>query len=113
MAKGPISIAYDIPSSRRRSSRWRIGAIFILAVIIVPIVVEGAALTYGQWCSITGRSTRISTPVLDTLSNAFHETKYVLDDHFSPTFARVFSVPAAAIPVALVLIVCGMFFLRR
>ena len=96
-----------------KSSRWRIGAIFVLAVVIVPLVVEGAMLTYGQWCSIMGRTTRVSTPVMDMVSNAFYETKDVVEEHFSPSFARVFSEPGMAIPVALVLIVCGMVLLRR
>jgi hypothetical protein len=113
MAKSPISIAYDIPPARPRSSRWRIGTIFILAIVIVPLVVEGAALCYGQWCSITGSSTRVSTPVMDMVLNAFLETKYVLEDLLSPSFKRVFREPRVAIPVALVLIVCGMMLLRR
>jgi hypothetical protein len=113
MAKTPISIAYEIPPARPKSRRWRIGTIFLLAAIIVPLVVEGAALSYGQWCSITGSSTRVSTPVMDTVANAFHETKSALEDLFSPSFTRVFREPAVALPVALVLIVCGMMLLRR
>ena len=50
---------------------------------------------------------------MDTVSNAFHETRSVVDDVFSPSFTRVFREPAVAIPVALVLIVCGMMLLRR
>jgi hypothetical protein len=85
----------------------------LLAIIIVPIVVESAALSYGQWCSITGRSTRVSTPIMDTVSNAFHETRSVVEDVFSPSFARVFREPGVAIPVALVLLGIGMTLLRR
>lgn len=113
MAKYSIPIAYDIPAGRPKSSRWRIGTICTLVVIIVPFAVESAALCYGQWRSITGSSTHVSTPVMDTFSNAFLETKYVFEDHFMASFARVFREPAVAIPVALVLIVCGMMLLRR
>jgi hypothetical protein len=113
MAKNPIPIAFDDITSRPKSSPWRIGTICVLAIIIVPIVVEGAALSYGQWCSITGRSNRVSTPIMDTVSNAFHETRSVVDDVFSPSFARVFREPGVAIPVALVLIVIGMTLMRR
>jgi hypothetical protein len=113
MAKSPISIAYDIPPARPNSSRWRIGTIFALALIIVPVVVETSALCYGQWRSIMGSSTHVSTPVMDAVSNAFVETKYVFDDHFSVTLTRVFKEPGVAIPVALVLIGCGILLLRR
>jgi hypothetical protein len=113
MAKSSISIAYDIPDARRRPKPWRIGAILVLAVITVPLVVEGGALCYGQWCSITGSSVRVSTPVMDAFSNAFHETKGALEDLLAPSVSRAFTEPAVAIPVALVLIVCGMMLLRR
>jgi hypothetical protein len=113
MAKNPIPIAYDEIMSRPKSSPWRIGLICLLAIIIVPIVVEGGALSYGQWCSITGRSNRVSTPILDTVSNAFHETRSVVEDVFSPSFARLFREPGVAIPVALVLIGIGMMLLKR
>jgi hypothetical protein len=113
MAKNFIPIAYDIHAARPKSSRWRIGAIFVLAVIIVPVVVESAALCYGQWCSITGRSTRVSTPIIDTVSSVFHDTRDAFEDLLSPSVTRVFREPGMAIPVALVLIVCGMMLLRR
>jgi hypothetical protein len=113
MAKNPIAIAHDVQSGRPKSSRWRNCTIFVLAVIIVPLVVEGGALWYGQWCSITGRSTRVSTPMMDTISNVFDETKTVLADSFSPSVARVFSEPGIAIPVSLVFIGCGMMLLKR
>jgi hypothetical protein len=113
MAKSSVSIAYDIPDARRKSKPWRIGAIIVLAVITVPLVVDGGALCYGQWCSITGSSVRVNTPVIDAFSNAFHDTTGVLEDLFAPSFSRVFTEPAVAIPVALVLIGCGMMLLRR
>ena len=113
MAKSPIPIAYEIRPARPKSSRSHIGAILILAIIIVPIVVEGAALCYGQWRSITGRSTRVSTPIIDTVSSVFHDTSYAFENLLSPSVARVFREPGMAIPVALVLIVCGMLLLKR
>jgi hypothetical protein len=113
MAKSPIPIAYEIPPARPKSSRSHIGTILILAIIIVPIVVEGAALCYGQWRSITGRSTRVSTPIIDTVSSVFHDTRDAFEDLLSPSVTRVFREPGMAIPVALVLIVCGMMLLRR
>jgi hypothetical protein len=113
MAKNPIQIAFDDITSRPKSSPRRIGMMCLLAIIIVPIVVESAALSYGQWCSITGRSTRVSTPIMDTVSNAFHETSSVVEDVFSPSFARVFREPGVAIPVALVLIGIGMMLMKR
>jgi hypothetical protein len=113
MAKSPIPIAYEIPPARPKSSRSHIGVMLILAIIIVPIVVEGAALCYGQWCSITGRSTRVSTPIIDTVSSVFRDTKDTFEDLLSPSFTRVFREPGVAIPIALVLIVCGMMLLRR
>jgi hypothetical protein len=113
MAKTSIAIAHDVQPGQPKSSRWRTCTFFVFAVIIVPLVVEGGALCYGQWCSITGRSTRVSTPVLDTFSNVFDETKTVLSDSFSPSVARVFNEPGIAIPVSLVLIGCGMMLLKR
>jgi hypothetical protein len=113
MAKNPIAIAHDVQPGQPKSSRWRTCTIFVLAVIVVPLVVEGGALCYGQWCSITGRSTPVSTPVMDTVSNVFHETKTVLADSFSPSVARVLNEPGIAIPVSLVLIGCGMMLLKR
>jgi hypothetical protein len=114
MAKRPIPIAYDIAAAQPKSSRRRIGTILILAIVIlVPLVMDGAALCYGQWCSITGRSTRVSTPIIDTISSAFHDTKDALEDLLAPSFTRVFREPGVAIPIALVLIVCGATLLRR
>jgi hypothetical protein len=113
MAKNPIPTAYDIPDAHPKVRRRRNGTIFILAMIIVPLVVEGAALSYGQWCSITGRSIHVNTPVMDAVSSAFHETKCVFEDSFAPSFSRVFTEASVAIPFALVLMVCGMALLRR
>jgi len=50
---------------------------------------------------------------MDAVSSAFDETKYALEDLVSPSVTRVFREPSVAIPVALVLIVCGMTLLRR
>jgi hypothetical protein len=59
-------ISYDEPPTRRRSRsplRWAIA----LAVLILPVLSEAAAVCLAQWKGLFGPIATVETPVLDTL----------------------------------------------
>ncbi len=58
-----------------------------LAVVIVPLVVEGAMLTYGQWCEIMGsHDTCEHARSWTSVSNAFTRPQTSLRSTFRPSF---------------------------
>ena len=78
----------------------------------MPLAVEGTLCCYAQWCEALGKSTEVSTPILDTIVGAFQFCHEWCVDRIAPSFNSVLRDPKIAIPVSSLLIVMAIALLR-
>ncbi len=60
-----------------------------------------------------GKSTEVSTPILDTIATGFQVCHEWFGDRIGPSFHRMVRDPKLAMPVSAILIVMAIALLRR
>jgi hypothetical protein len=113
MFKQSIPIAHEIKPTPTKSIRTWIIFIVGLGAILAPLVVEGTAICYAQWCEIMGKEIEARTPIIDSIAAALQSAHDLVADSLGPTFQSTIHNPNVALPVASVLLVVAMAMLRR
>jgi hypothetical protein len=66
--------ADDVSSdTRKRRLRWRGILAVLVGVMLAPILYETTALSVARWRSLTGPSTSVSTPVLNSMQSSYND----------------------------------------
>jgi hypothetical protein len=113
MHKFPIPIAHDPPPSQAGWRLLRSSAIFILGIALAPMLAEGCAICYAQWCQVLGNNAEARTPVLDSLHDGLESAKGSFCDAISPYFQRLPWSPKLVLSVGVILMILGMLMLKR
>ena len=87
--------------------------VLVTGALLLPLVVEGTLCCYAQWCDALGKSTEVSTPILDTIAGGFQFCHEWCGDRIAPSFNSVLRDPKIAIPFSSLLIVMAIALLRR
>jgi hypothetical protein len=112
MYKFPIPIAHDI---RPVPSRWRLlrsSAIVLLGISLAPLISEGSAICYAQWCQVLGRNAEAKTPLLDSLHEGLESGHRSFWAAISPYFQRLPWSPKLVLFVGVILMILGMLMLK-
>jgi len=113
MSKNRIPLAHEIRPARSTSRRPRIVRILVVIVLVLPIVVEGAVLSYARWSEVMGRSTEVYTPITTAVTEGLQNARESLWDPIGTSLERSVRDPMIALPVAFVFLVLAMVMLRR
>src|SRR5579883_285800 len=108
MPKNPITLAPDLRPNRRRSKVLPIASIFVVAPLLIPLLLETAALCYGQWCMVFGTSAPPRTPMLDSIHERIESARDELWSAASARFQRVPWNPKVVLTIAAVITTLGM-----
>jgi hypothetical protein len=105
----------DQPESIRPRRKLLTARMFFLACVLLvsPLIYEGGLICYGNWRSMTGAHVSIRTPVLDTLGEAYRESRFQLGRQVQPKLHTGHWTPATAVPLALVIAGIGVVLLRK
>jgi hypothetical protein len=111
MHKFPIPIAHDPPAPKQTRLR-RAAAMIVLGLGVAPLLGEGAAMCYTQWCQVVGKNASAQTPVFDSLNNGINAAHQSFWDALTPLFRRLPWNPRIVFAVAIIAMVLGMMMLR-
>jgi hypothetical protein len=112
MAKTFITLAPDLKPDRPRRKVLPILSLFIVASLLAPIIIEGAALCCGQWREMLGSPTEVRTPTLDAIGEQIGAIGEDLGYHLSSRFHRVPWNPRVVLAVALAVMFLAIVMLR-
>ena len=112
MVKNPITLAPDLRPDRRTSKVLPIAAIFVLAPLLAPMILEAASLCHAQWSAALGNPARVRTPILDSIEEEIESVRDDLWSAISARFQRVPWNPKIVLPIAAVIMAVGMAMLR-
>jgi hypothetical protein len=113
MHRFPIPLAYETTGERPKSRFPRTIGVVVLAVVLAPLLVEGAVLCYGQWCEVMGNSNRVRTPLLDSVQENVQSANSSIWETVTHQFQRVPWNPKVVLPIAAVIMALAMAMLRR
>ena len=113
MFKPSIMLA-DVPDAARpHAMRLRTVLLAGVVLVLVPLAAEAALRCYAQWCEVMGSSAEVQTPIIDSIGEGIQTARDSLAEDLGPTWHAATHDPYVALPVATVLIVVAMAWLKR
>jgi hypothetical protein len=112
VSKQLITLAPDIRPDRPRRRILPILSLFVAAPLLAPIIIDAAALCYGQWREMLGTPVPVCTPTLDAIGERVEEIREDVWYHLSSRFQRVPWNPRVVLPVAVLVMLLAMVMLR-
>ena len=112
MHKFPIPIAHDTPAARSRSRLLHSSGIVVLGLSLAPLIYEGCAICYAQWCQVLGRNAVATTPVIDVLQGELESGHRSIWGVITPHFQRLPWNPKLVLLVGVIFMIIGMMMLK-
>ena len=113
MFKPSIMLA-DVPDAARpHAMRLRTVLLVGVVLVLVPLAAEAALRCYAQWCEVMGSSAEVQTPIIDSIGEGIQTARDSLAKDLGPTWYAATHDPYVALPIATVLIVVAMAWLKR
>ncbi len=112
MYKHSLSVNAVMPGEPRRSKAPRKLWFAIIALLLAPIVVEGAAIWYGQWREALGRPGEVHAPILYAAWDHFQAASTSLWSTGEFWLSECSSQPTIVLPIAGVLLALGIALLK-
>jgi hypothetical protein len=113
MPKMPIPTTPSVPNDPRPRRLPRGLWNCILAAVLAPILWEGTAVCYSQWCEVMGYPREVHTPILETAHQILESTQASLRESIELQFQEAYVDPKIVLLFAGVLVVLAMMMLKR
>jgi len=101
------------PVERRFGWVNKIAVLVILGVVLVPLLIEGAAVCVAQWAEVAGTRFVSKTPLLDWSELKIEDCRQLIGEWMSYRLQDASWEPGFALPILAVLIVVATLMLRR
>ena len=99
-------------ANKKASSAARM-ILLVMVVLISPLVYEVGNVAYGRWQSVTLRSHRIETPIMDAIARYGSEFRGEFGGMGTSVFRKIEWKPTTIVPLAFGFAAIAAWFLRR
>jgi hypothetical protein len=113
MAKMRGQFVHQRTVARRGWRVDKIAVLVVLAVVVVPFLIEAVAVGVAQWAEVIGTRIVVQTPLLNWCGSRLDDCRQLIGELVSDQSRDISWEPGFVLPILAVFIIIAMLMMRR